>query len=679
MSTDEKHRLAQIKSHIEKLRDEIRHHEYCYYVLNQPEISDKEYDELVKKLKGLEEKHPELITPDSPTQRVGGEPLEGFKQVKHKVKMLSLDNTYSFEELKDWDERVHKGLHRGEKVEYVAELKIDGVSISLTYEKGILKIGATRGDGETGEDITLDLKTIRAIPLKLLPSTIDHGPLTLEVRGEVYMAKKDFEKLNKERAKVGEVFFANPRNSAAGSLKLLDPKLVAERKLSCFIHSFAILEGGEAMKNQWEFLQTAKKLGLRTNPNNKLCKDLDEIIEFCKIWQGKRDLLDYEIDGIVIKVNSFAQQKSLGFTMKSPRWACAYKFPAKQATTKLKDIRVQVGRTGVITPVAELEPVECGGVTIKHATLHNFDEIERLGVKIGDRVVLERAGEVIPKIVKVVETVRTGKEKAFKIPTKCPVCGSEITKEKEEEVAYRCINPSCPAQIERGLVHFASRSAMDIEGMGEATVEQLVRNKMVKDFADIYFLTKDDLLKLQFFADKKAENLLEAIKKSKHHPLSRLLYALGIRHAGEKAAFVLAQKFGALDKIMSSKKEDFDAIHEVGSVMAESVEDFFKQEGTKKLISKLKKAGVNMSEPRKKAGVQPFSGKTFVFTGELVEFARQEAERLVRELGGNASSSVSENTDFVVAGDNPGSKYDKAKKLGVKIIDEKKFRKMVKS
>ncbi len=672
-----------IKQQAEKLRDQIRHHDYRYYVLNQPEISDKEYDELLKKLKGLEDAHPELVTPDSPTQRVSGEPVKGFKTVKHKIKMLSLDNTYSFDELKDWDERVRKGLHHTEKVEYVAELKIDGVSISLIYEDGILTVGATRGDGETGEDVTLNLKTIPSIPLKLLLNTHLGArqypiPDTLEVRGEVYMAKKDFEELNKVRAKEDEVLFANPRNSAAGSLKLLDPKLVAGRNLTCFIHSFAILEKGEALKGQWEFLEQAKKWGLRVNPNNKLCAGLKEVMGFCEKWQEKRDSLDYEIDGIVVKVNSFDQQRRLGFTLKSPRWACAYKFPAKQATTRLKDIKVQVGRTGVITPVAELEPVECAGVTIRHATLHNFDEIERLGVRIGDKVVLERAGEVIPKIIKAVESVRTGREKAFKIPVKCPACGGVITKEKEEEVAYRCVNPSCPAQLERGLAHFASRGAMDIEGMGEAAVGQLINNRMLKDFADIYFLKKEDLLKLELYKDKKAQNLLDAIERSRKQPLSRLLYALGIRHVGEKAAFVLAQRFGAMDKVMSARREEFDAIHEIGSVMAESIEDFFKQEGTKKLVAKLKKAGVNMSEPKgKAASSQLLAGKTFVFTGELAGFSRQEAERRVRELGGNAGSSVSSQTDFVVAGENPGSKYDKAKKLGVKIIDEKKFKKML--
>ena len=567
----------QIKRQIEKLRDQIRHHDYLYYVDNQPEISDKEYDDLMRRLKDLEKENPAFITPDSPTQRVGGEPVAGFKTVKHKVKMLSLDNTYSFEELREWAERVRKGLPAGEKIEYVAELKIDGVSVSMTYEKGVLTRGTTRGDGETGEDITLNLKTIPAIPLKLLSTAGEKVPQTLEVRGEVYMTKKDFEQLNKERSEKGDALFANPRNSAAGSLKLLDPKLVAGRGLSCFIHSFGLIEGAHEFKGQWEFLQSAKKLGFRTNPENRLCGGLDAVIAYCEKWQDKREALDYEIDGAAIKVNLFDQQKRLGWTMKSPRWACAYKFPAKQATTRLLAIKVQVGRTGVITPVAELEPVECAGVTIKHATLHNFDEIDRLGVRIGDKVILERAGEVIPKIIKVLESSRTGKEKTFKVPAKCPACGGEITREKEEEVAYRCVNPSCPAQLERGLEHFASRLAMDVEGLGEAVVSQLIKNKMVKTFADIFFLKKEDFLKLELFAEKRAQNMVKAIENSKRQPLSRLLFALGIRHVGEKAAMVLAEKFGTMDRICSSTKEAIDEIHEIGSVMAGSVENFFRK------------------------------------------------------------------------------------------------------
>ncbi len=664
---------SKIKREIEELREQIFHHDYMYYALDQPEISDKEYDDLVRRLKDLEEKYPEFKTPDSPTQRVSGIILEKFNTVKHKEKMFSLDNTYSFEELKDWDERVDKGLE-GKSREYVTELKIDGVSSNLTYENGVFRRGATRGDGQSGEDVTVNLKTIRAIPLRLIGKDL---PEFVEIRGEVYMEKEDFEELNRERERRGEVLFANPRNAASGSLKLLDSSIVAERHLNFFAHSLGAYKG-KAFKTHWEFLEKIKSFGMRINPNRMLCKDLDSVIDFCKMWQEKREKLSYDIDGVVIKVNSLSQQKTLGFTLKSPRWAVAYKFPAKQVTTRLKDIVVQVGRTGVLTPVAELEPVECGGVSISRATLHNFDEIERLDVRVGDRVVLERAGEVIPKIIKVVETVRTGKEKSFKIPLRCPVCGEKIIKEKTEEVAYRCINISCPAQLEKGLIHFASRAAMDIEGMGESVVEQLVKNNLVRDFFDIYLLKKEDLLKLELFADKKAENLLIAIEASKKRPLSRLLYALGIRHIGEKAAYLLAQKFKTLDNLVQAERSDFEAIYEIGEIMAESIVEFFRNSRSKKLIEKLKRAGLNTKEEVIKVKKTSFIGKTVVFTGELEEFSRTEAEKIVREFGGATSSSVSQNTNFVVVGKNPGSKYDKAKKLGIKIIDEEEFKEMIK-
>ncbi len=665
--------VKDIKKEIEKLRGRIRCHDYAYYVLAQPEISDKEYDDLMRRLKDLEEKHPELRTEDSPTQRVGGGILEGFKTVKHKQKMFSLDNTYSVDELIDWQERVRKGL--GQDIpEFVVELKIDGVSANITYKEGKLAIAATRGDGETGEDVTLNIKTIRAIPLVLLGRDI---PEFIEIRGEVYMDIKDLNALNQEREKQAEVLFANPRNAAAGSLKLLDPGIVANRRLSFFAHSLGEFQD-KGLYSQWDFFQRLKGWGVRVNTNSKLCKDMDEVIEYCKMWQDKRDKLPYEIDGIVIKVNSFSQQKKLGFTLKSPRWAVAYKFPARQATTKVLKIDVGVGRTGVITPVAVLEPVPCGGVTIKNATLHNFDEIKRLGIRVGDRVIIERAGEVIPKIIKVVESVRTGKEKEFKITENCPACGGKISKEKEEDVAYRCINPSCPAQLEAGLMHFASRTAMDIEGMGESVIKQLVNKGVVKDFSDIYNLKKEGLLKLELFKDKKADNLLEGIEKSKQQPLSRLIYGLGIRHVGEKAAFVLAQKFVTLDNLIKAKVNDFDAIYEVGNVIASSIVKFFQQNSTKQLVRKLKDAGLNLTERVKEIKKSGLFGKTFVFTGELESFSRSEAERLVREYGGNAGSSVSNNTDFLVAGNNSGSKYNKAKKLGVKIISEEEFKEMLK-
>ena len=670
-------KLEEVKRKAEKLREEIRHHDYRYYVLNQPEISDKEYDDLVKKLKQLEKQHPQLITPDSPTQRVGEKPLIGFKTVKHQVAMLSLDNTYSSEEIKEWDKRVHKGLPQ-EKAEYVVELKIDGVGVSLTYQKGVFLVGATRGDGVTGDDITQNLKTIKSIPLRFLTTESSQLPDLIEVRGEVFMERNDFEKLNVEKKKKGEALFANPRNATAGSLKLLDSRLTAQRKLTCFIHSFGTLEGGKVYKTHWEFLQSAKRLGLRVNPQIKLCKNIDEVISYCGNWENKRGRLGYEIDGMVVKVNSLLQQKTLGYTMKSPRWAIAYKFPAQQATTTLKDIILQVGRTGVITPVAMLMPVECGGVTISRATLHNFDEIKRLDVRIGDRVIVERAGEVIPKIVKVVESVRKGRREIFKVPEKCPECGGKITKEKEEEVAYRCINPSCPAQLERGLVHFASRNAMDIEGFGESVVEQVVRDGLAKDFADIYSLRKEDFLKLELFAEKRAQNLRDAIEKSKERPLARLLFALGIRHVGEKAAETLAEEFGSIDALMEAKKEELERIPEVGPALAGSVKEFFKQKEIKRLIERLKKAGLKLAQERVKKGPQILAGKTFVFTGELKGYSRTEAEELVKNLGGETSSSVSKKTSYVVVGESPGSKYENAKALGVPILSEEQFEKLIK-
>lgn len=660
----------EIKNQIERIKEQIRHHDYMYYCLAQPEISDKEYDNLMRKLKDLEDKHPQFKTDDSPTVRVGGVILEGFKTVKHKQKMFSLDNTYTFGELKDWVERVHKGLPR-EHIEYVVELKIDGVSANITYEKGKLTVGATRGDGETGEDVTQNIKTIRPIPLLLRGQ---NKPDFFEIRGEVYMEKKDFEILNKEREDNGDVLFANPRNAASGSLKLLDTALVAKRRLNFFAHSLGAYKG-EKIPSQWEFLQRLKEWGLRFNPNSKLCKTLDEAIDYCKVWQEKREKLSYDIDGMVIKVNSLEQQKRLGFTLKSPRWAVAYKFPARQATTELIKIHLQVGRTGVITPVAELKPVECAGVIIKHATLHNFDEIKRLNIREGDRVLIERAGEVIPKVVKVVKS--QGK-KPFSIPKTCPVCKGKVVKEKEEDVAYRCINPSCPAQLERGLIHFASRTAMDIEGMGEAVIKQLVDKGMVKNFADIYSLRQEDLLKLELFKDKKVRNLLDAIEKSKRQPLSRLIYGLGIRHVGEKAAYVLASRFKTLDNLIKADVEDFDAIYEVGSVMAEAIVEFFKQASTQDLIKKLKVAGLNLKEEVSSIKKSKLTGKTVVLTGELKDFTRAQAEAIVRQFGGNPTSSVSKNTDFVVVGENPGSKYDKAKKLGVKIINEDEFKEMIK-
>ncbi|MFH0947409.1 MAG: NAD-dependent DNA ligase LigA [Elusimicrobiota bacterium] len=681
---------------IEKLKNEIRRYDYLYYVLAQPEISDTEYDNLMKRLKELEEKNPEFITTDSPTQRVSGEAVKDFKTVKHSIPVLSLDNTYSPDEILEWDKRVKKIIPNelAAESEYVIEPKIDGISCTLTYKNGMLIQGATRGDGDNGEDITLNIKTIKSIPLSLLttyhlPDDRQAGlPLTtlLEVRGEVYIDKTDFQKLNEEILKNGEQPFANPRNAAAGSLRQKNPQITEKRKLKFITHSYGAISEMEKFKTHLEFLKLCEKIGLPTTLKNiNITKKIDEVVELCKKRELERENMPFEIDGLVIKINSLEQQQKLGFTMKSPRLAIAYKFQAKQATTKIKNIVVQVGRTGILTPVAELEPVGCGGVVISRATLHNFEETERLGVQIGDTVLIERAGDVIPKIIKVIETKRTGKEEKIEIPNKCSVCGQPIVKEKAEEVAWRCINPSCPAQLERGLVHFAKREAMDIEGLGDAVVQQLISKKLVHDFADIYYLKKDDLLKLELFKDKKAQNLLDAIEKSKSRPLSRLLFGLGIRNVGEKAAMTLAKKFLTLDDLIKATVDDLQKIYEVGPIMAESVVKFFALPETKKLVEKLKKTGVktveHFHEPFRKEGSilrGELEGKTFVFTGELKNFSRTDAEAKVRELGGNDASSVSQKTDFVVAGDNPGSKYKKAQKLGVKTISEDEFLKMIK-
>ncbi len=663
----------QIKKEIDKLREQIRRADYAYYILSQPEIADWEYDDLMKRLAGLEQKYPQFKSADSPTQRVSGGILQGFSTLKHRQKMLSLDNTYSFQELKDWQARIKKSLVNLSRVSYVVELKIDGLSANLTYKEGKLITAATRGNGQAGEDVTVNIKTIRAVPLALLGKDI---PELIEARGEVYMDKKDLTALNKEREQALEPLFANPRNAAAGSLKLLDTGLVAKRRLSFFAHSLGEYKGRE-IAYQSEFLAKLKEWGVRANQYSRVCKNIEEVIDFCRVWQEKRDKLAYEIDGIVVKVNDFDQQKKLGATLKSPRWAVAYKFPAHQATTEVLEIQVGVGRTGVITPVAVLKPVPCAGVTIEHATLHNFDEIRRLGIRAGDRVVIERAGEVIPKVVKVVETVRTGREKEFKIPQKCPACQGPIVKVKAEEVAYRCVNPHCPAQIQASILHFAGRDAMDIEGMGDSVVSQLVSRGLVKDLSGIYYLKKDDLLKLELFKDKKAENLMAGIESSKKQPLSRLLFGLGIRHVGEKAAFVLAQKFVSLDNLRKTRQDDFKAIYEIGQVMADSLVKYFQQPAIKKLIEKLRNAGVNFKEEASLNKKSAISGKAFVFTGELADFSRGQAERIVRQLGANAASSVSAKTDFLVAGTNPGSKYNKAKTLGVKIIDENKFKEMI--
>lgn len=680
-----------IKKEIEQLRQKIQQADCKYYVLSEPEISDKEYDDLMKRLKTLEDKNPELITFDSPTRRVSGGILKGFSTVKHRRKMLSLENTYSIDELKAWEERVKKALKQEMDIDYFVELKIDGVSAAITYEKGKLITGATRGDGNTGEDVTANIKTVKCIPLKLMGKDL---PKMIEVRGEVYISIKEFKKINQQRFDDGKPIFVNPRNAASGSLKLLEPLLVAKRNLRYFVHSLGDMQG-YSFDNQENFMQKCGSWGLCLNPHSKHCGSLKEVIDFCRLWQDKKDKLDYEVDGVVVKVNSFGLQEKLGHTLKSPRWAVAYKFPAHQATTKVERVEFGVGRTGIVTPTAVFKPVECGGVTISRATLHNFDEVKRLGIKIGDTVLIERAGDVIPKVVKVITSKRTGKEKKIKVPLKCPVCSGDVEKEKEEEVYpvrsirgknkkgktsngvyWYCINPDCPAQLKRSLIHFACRAAMDIEGMGEAVVEELVDKDMARSHSDIYSLEKKDFLKLSLFKDKRAQNLAEAIEKSKSRPLSKFLFGLGIKHVGEKAALVLAEKFNNIDTFFNLKQSDLEQIDEVGPIVASSIVKFFSSDKVKKMIKELKSAGLDMTQKKKTTKKSKITGKAFVFTGELKEFTRGQAREKVEEFGGKWSSSVSKQTDFVVVGSNPGSKLDNAKKIGVKIIDEKGFTKL---
>lgn len=662
-------KLNQVKTEIEKLRDLIRRHDYKYYVENKPTISDQEYDRLMQRLITLEKEYPQLATPDSPTQRVAGEPVKGFPTVRHIVSMLSMDNTYSHEELIEFDKRVRKNLTQG-NIEYVTELKIDGASISLVYERGLLVRGVTRGDGMNGDDVTPNIKTIRSIPLRIEVA----APL-LEVRGEIYMTHDIFNLLNQEKAKSGEELFANPRNAAAGSLKQLDPRIVAERKLNIFVHGVGHFEGMD-ISSQYELLASFMKLGFRINPNFGCFSSIDDVIKYCDEWQTKRKTLDYDIDGMVIKVNSFSQQRLLGVTTKSPRYMIAYKFPAERVQTKLKDIKPQVGRTGTITPVAILEPVFVSGTTVTHASLHNFDEIERLDVKIGDTVIIEKAGEIIPQVVEVVKAKRKGIEKRFAIPSKCPECESPTVRLKQE-VAIRCNNVFCPAQLKENIIHFGSRSAMDIEGLGEAIVEQLVDKELVKDYADLYKLKPEQIEGLERMGEKSSQNLLNAINDSKSREFHRLIYALGIRHVGIHAALILSEHFESMYDIMSAKVDNLLNIHEIGPVMAESIYNFFHNLRTRQVIKRLEKAGVNLKRQKEISRDRKFLGKAFVFTGALSGFSRSDAEELVAQFGGRASSDVSRSTDYLVVGESPGSKLEKAKDLGVKIIDEAEFKKLI--
>lgn len=666
--------LEEARRRAESLRSEIRRHDHLYYVLAQLEISDAEYDRLMRELKQIEEKFPALVTFDSPTQRVGGEPLENFATVTHRVPMLSLSNAYSADELKEFDERVRKGL-AGEPYEYVVELKVDGVAVSLRYEKGKFVQGSTRGDGVRGDDITANLRTVRSIPLSL--ATKDPLLQSIEARGEVYFPRKGFTRLNEEREREGEPLFANPRNAAAGSLKQLDPALVAKRPLDIFIYGVASSPGGK-YETHYQTLMALKAAGLRANPHIKLCKSLEEAIRYCNEWETKRDSLDYDIDGMVLKVNRFDQQLKLGQTSKEPRWATAYKFPTREAITMLKDIILRVGRTGAVTPTAVLEPVLLSGTTISSATLHNADEIQRKDIRIGDTVVIEKGGEIIPKVVRVVREKRTGKEKVFRMPETCPTCGGKLRRD-EEEVAWRCENVACPAQLKRTLEHFAGRGTMDIEGLGTVMVETLVDKGLIKDYGDLYSLRMKGLLGLERMGEKSASNLLTGIEASKERPYERVLFALGIRHVGLTAARLLAERFPSLDELIKAKPEEIDEIPGVGTTIAQSVTDFFSRKSNLAVIAKLREAGVRLKAEKEGEGKpKKLAGKTFVLTGTLKGYSREEASERIIALGGRTSDSVSKRTDYLVVGEESGSKLAKAKTLGVKTLSEEEFEKLVK-
>lgn len=655
---------------MEELASLLRRHEYLYYVKDAPEITDREYDDLMRELKKLEAEHPQWADPESPTRRVGGRPLEKFGQVVHAVPLLSLDNAFGPEDLRAFDARVRKDLGDPRDLSYVVEYKIDGLTVALRYEKGRFVQGATRGNGTVGEDITENLKTIRSMPLVL------KEPLDVQVRGEAYMAKKTFAKLNSRQEENGQAPFANPRNAAAGSLRQLDPKVAAQRGLDLFV--FAVLEAdGRAWDTHAASLDDLASLGFKTSRYERFT-DMEAVIAFARDWNEKRHSLPYDIDGLVVKVDSLVFQKRLGEKSKSPRWAIAYKFPAEERETLVRDIIVQVGRTGAVTPAAVLEPVKVAGSVVARATLHNEDFIKEKDIRVGDAVVIHKAGDIIPEVVRVLKDRRSGKEAPFEFPTACPSCGEKLVR-FEGEAAFRCVNTGCPAQLRRGLIHFVSKAAMDIDGLGESLVGSLLESGLVKDPADLYTLKKKDLAALERMGDKSSENLVRAIEASRQRPLSRFLYALGIRHIGSRGAKLLAERFGTLDGLRDAGKEAWAAVPEVGPKMAESLEAFFQDESNLEILDKLKRAGVVPEAPEAPAGTEGgrFSGKTFVLTGTLPTLKRSEAKALIEERGGKVASSVSGKTDYVLAGEDPGSKYDKARKLGVEIIDEAGFRSMM--
>jgi DNA ligase (NAD+) len=663
-----------LKKQAEKLREEIRRHEYLYYVVDDPEISDAVFDKLMNRLKEMEAAHPDLITQDSPTVRVGGTPRDGFQTVRHGRAMLSLDNAFSYDALHDWDRRVRQGTGR-EDIEYIAEHKFDGLSISLQYEDGVLVRGVTRGDGTTGEEVTPNVKTIRSIPLSVDPAVLKKSKLgaTFEVRGEILMTRKAFEAMNRQQEQKGGKIFVNPRNAAAGAVRVLDPSITATRKLDFFAY-YLFVDGRVPYPKHSDSLEILKQLRFRASSDWKLCSGIEKVIEYCTDWDERREKLPYEIDGVVIKVNSTGLQNELGFTSKAPRWAIAYKYPARQETTVVNDIIVQVGRTGTLTPVAVLQPVQVGGVTVSRSTLHNMDEIDRLGLHIGDTVLVERAGEVIPHVLKV---VKEGKDrKAFRMPKNCPVCGSTIHR-AEGEVAYRCVNAACPAKLKESLQHYAGRHAMNIDGLGEKIVDQLVEQKLVKDVADLYALKVDEVAELDRMAEKSAQNLVDEIQASKKNPLSRLIFALGMRFVGERTGQLLAEHFSTLEDLEEAKQEQLEQVPEVGPRVAESIVEFFSEAANRKLEKKLREAGVRPTAEKREVKSQKLAGKSFVFTGGLANRSREEAGELVQQHGGKVSGSVSRKTDYVVVGTDPGSKYDKAKELGVTVLTEGEFEKLV--
>jgi DNA ligase (NAD+) len=667
--------MPSIEKEIESLREEIRGHDHRYYVLNEPTIPDHEYDRLMARLSDLERGHPGLITPDSPTQRVSGAPAGEFPSVTHESPMLSLANTYSIEELHEFEARL-KNFLPDEPFEFVAELKFDGIAVSLLYDDGRFVRGATRGDGERGDDITGNIKTIRSIPLNLFRRR--ESPSRIEVRGEVFMPKAGFQKLNREQDDLGEKPFANPRNAAGGTLKLLDPRLVAKRPLE-FTAYFFRPRGNEPspFATHLDGLHELRELGLPVSRHTALCKTMWDVVEFCNDWEEKRDELPFEIDGVVVKVNSLDQQERLGATAKSPRWAVAYKFKPRQATTLLRKIHFQVGRTGAVTPVAVLEPVALAGSTIGRATLHNADEIRRKDIREGDTVIVEKGGDVIPKITAVVLEKRSPASKPFAMPNACPACGGPLVR-SEDEAAVRCENVACPAQVHRRLQHFASRGAMDIDGLGEAVILLLIESRMVADYGDLYGLERDTLAALERMGEKSAQNLLKAVEASKTRPLDRLVFALGIRHVGSNVASILADRFGSLDALAKAPFDELRTIEGIGPTIAESVVQFFGQKRNVRVVEKLRRAGVRMEEVRKKpkaGGV--FENKTFVLTGALTRFTREAATEIIESEGGTVTGTVTGRTDYVLAGENPGSKYRKAIDLKIRILDEDTFVKWI--